>query len=63
MHNFFVFAGFRGHQCEIDIDECEFEMCSNNGVCYNKIGGFDCRCRTSYCGMYCNLTDPCEVST
>ncbi|XP_048124329.1 protein kinase C-binding protein NELL2 isoform X2 [Alosa alosa] len=38
--------GFTGKRCETDIDECENgrHTCSNDTVCFNMDGGYDCRC-------------------
>uniref|UniRef100_A0A8C5MYA4 Neural EGFL like 2 n=1 Tax=Leptobrachium leishanense TaxID=445787 RepID=A0A8C5MYA4_9ANUR len=38
--------GFTGPKCETDIDECVTgrHSCSNDTVCFNLDGGFDCRC-------------------
>ena len=33
-------------QClfDVDVDECEFHPCLDDGVCTNTDGGFDCGC-------------------
>ncbi|XP_037806367.1 protein crumbs isoform X1 [Lucilia sericata] len=55
-------TGFEGDNCEIDIDECAMsvEYCGGLGRCINQPGSFKCICQDSFCGAYCNFTDPCK---
>ncbi|XP_023158448.1 protein crumbs isoform X2 [Ceratitis capitata] len=55
-------TGFEGNNCDIDIDECtsDMEYCGGLGRCINMPGSFKCICQDSFCGAYCNLTDPCK---
>ena len=52
--------GFRGKNCEEDIDECKIaetngeEIC-NNGICINEVGWFQCFCRPGFTGDRCHL--------
>ncbi|XP_037950728.1 protein crumbs isoform X2 [Teleopsis dalmanni] len=57
--------GFEGVNCEIDIDECAtgVEYCGGLGRCINLPGTFKCICQDSFCGLYCNYTDPCKKAT
>uniref|UniRef100_A0A1I8PY45 Protein crumbs n=1 Tax=Stomoxys calcitrans TaxID=35570 RepID=A0A1I8PY45_STOCA len=57
-------TGFEGDNCEIDIDECAMsvEYCGGLGRCINLPGTFKCICQDSFCGAYCNFTDPCKQS-
>lgn len=57
-------TGFEGDNCEIDIDECAMsvEYCGGLGRCINQPGTFKCICQDSFCGAYCNFTDPCKQS-
>ncbi|KAI5091015.1 adhesion G protein-coupled receptor E2-like isoform X3, partial [Silurus meridionalis] len=34
--------------CDTDEDECKEEVCGNNAVCTNTIGGYYCQCKTGY---------------
>ncbi|XP_050414381.1 fibropellin-1 [Patella vulgata] len=55
--------GYRGSQCEQDIDECsDSTTCNNKGVCRNTLGGFTCDCmNTGFTGSTCQ-TDVNECS-
>ncbi|XP_054726521.1 protein crumbs isoform X3 [Anastrepha obliqua] len=55
-------TGFEGNNCDIDIDECAsgIEYCGGLGRCINLLGSFKCICQDNFCGVYCNLTDPCK---
>jgi len=55
-------TGFEGVNCDIDIDECSIntEYCGGLGRCINLPGNFKCICQDSFCGVYCNYTDPCK---
>lgn len=43
-------AGWEGFACELDIDECLEDPCSENATCDNFDGGFDCTCNPGYIG-------------
>lgn len=46
--------GFKGHRCEIDVDECaEENKCQNNSTCIDDIGSYRCECPTGFIGTYC----------
>lgn len=50
--------------CEIEIDECSFSPCLNNGTCQNLIGSFKCDCsETNFVGELCEIdvTRACNV--
>ncbi|XP_045483741.1 protein crumbs isoform X3 [Harmonia axyridis] len=54
-------TGFRGPQCETDIDECEDPLACGKGMCHNIPGNFKCTCLDPIgkCGHGCILDDPC----
>ncbi|KAL1131733.1 hypothetical protein AAG570_011346 [Ranatra chinensis] len=60
-------TGFEGPTCASDIDECSGPMmaptCPPNAQCINTPGAFFCKCQPGYCGIACNISDPCLVST
>ena len=41
-------TGFTGTHCEINIDECEADPCTNNATCNDLINDYRCDC---YQGM------------
>ncbi|XP_013385606.1 delta and Notch-like epidermal growth factor-related receptor [Lingula anatina] len=50
-------AGFAGHQCEIDINECDSSPCKNGGKCHDKVNGFFCDCPAGYVGTRCQTKE------
>ena len=68
----FCVIGWRGHDCEIDIDEClEYEEealgCDINAYCYNTPGSWQCLCNNGWTGDGhveggCYDADDCEFS-
>lgn len=36
---------FRGRNCEVAVNYCDFEPCLYNGICTSEIGGYRCSCR------------------
>merc|ERR550534_2475881 len=60
--------GFKGPNCEIDIDECNESSdgkpddsikCLNGGTCVDGVGDFDCKCAPGFLGPRCNSSGPC----
>ncbi|KAL4238860.1 hypothetical protein ACF0H5_003567 [Mactra antiquata] len=55
-HKFFCFCGkkstaaFKGDYCEININDCEPTSCTNNGICKDRINGYECDCHSRYEG-------------
>ena len=47
-------VGYKGRNCDIDIDECSFLPCLNNATCIDEIGNFSCNCALGYEGMCLN---------
>ena len=67
-------VGWRGDDCDQDVNECvadtgeETGVC-NNGICVNTPGSYDCYCKPGYTGNNCNneydecLSNPCIHGT
>ena len=45
--------GFRGINCDLDVNECLNSPCQNGGYCQNKIGTFNCFCPAGLTGLLC----------
>ncbi|XP_072177932.1 slit homolog 2 protein-like [Diadema setosum] len=55
-------AGFKGLNCEAEINECDQRPCMNGGVCENLAGGFRCDCATGFSGDMCEINvDDCRA--
>lgn len=39
-----IFSGFSGDMCQIDIDECSSTPCLNGAKCMDLPNGYDCEC-------------------
>ena len=37
-------SGFTGHDCEVNINECESLPCQNGALCVDEDNGFQCYC-------------------
>ena len=48
-------AGYEGHNCDIDINECAGNPCGDvtRGYCTDLVGGFECTCNEGYTGVPC----------
>lgn len=63
-------AGYTGHICETDVDECASNPCEHGAVCHDDIASFTCDCTgTGYTGHICNMDideclrgSPCGIS-
>lgn len=56
----FFFLGYTGLLCEVDIDECMQSIASCGlGRCLNMRGSYKCDCPEGYCGLGCDVDDPC----
>lgn len=45
--------GYRGHLCEVDIDECDPNPCVNGASCLDGLGSYTCRCLPGFNGTRC----------
>uniref|UniRef100_A0AAR2LD50 Sushi, nidogen and EGF-like domains 1 n=1 Tax=Pygocentrus nattereri TaxID=42514 RepID=A0AAR2LD50_PYGNA len=46
-------AGFTGHRCQIDVDECSSYPCLNGGTCADQVNSFICQCPLGFTGTLC----------
>ncbi|KAL9967398.1 hypothetical protein ACROYT_G025615 [Oculina patagonica] len=46
-------AGWKGINCDEDINECEASPCKNGATCENQPGGYSCSCMSGYTGQNC----------
>ena len=37
-------TGFKGKNCEININECKLSECQNGATCVDKVNDYDCDC-------------------
>ena len=59
---FSFFAGFTGERCEVNIDDCGFNLCQNGATCVDGIGSYECACPPEYTGRFCSEdVDECAV--
>jgi len=53
-------AGFRGDQCQFNIDDCDAQPCLNNATCVDGINTFTCDCGDLFTGKYCEKALMCD---
>jgi hypothetical protein len=46
-------AGYRGKNCEENIDDCPGNLCQNGATCVDDINRYSCRCPPTYMGELC----------
>lgn len=51
----FVFFRYKGVNCETNINECEMNPCSNQGVCFDNYGSYTCQCQFGFGGINCEI--------
>lgn len=55
--------GYTGTYCQIDINECLSQPCSNNSTCVDGINRYECRCPAGYTGHACEIDiNECDSS-
>ncbi|XP_053381797.1 sushi, von Willebrand factor type A, EGF and pentraxin domain-containing protein 1-like [Mercenaria mercenaria] len=47
--------GYLGTQCDINIDDCETNICMNNAICIDGVANYSCQCPADYTGQYCEI--------
>jgi len=58
--------GFKGTNCEININECQSGPCRSGGTCVDGINSFSCRCVPGWQGTLCEIninecqSGPCQ---
>ncbi|XP_020612749.1 neurogenic locus notch homolog protein 1-like [Orbicella faveolata] len=46
-------TGWKGKNCDEDVNECESTPCNNGGTCLNQQAGYSCKCKDGYSGDHC----------
>lgn len=46
--------GFRGKDCDVNIDDCVQNLCQNNGSCIDGINSYTCDCSPQFSGQFCH---------
>ena len=52
-------SGFTGTNCEINIDDCSSNPCSERGQCVDEVNNFQCICDPGFTGELCQDIDDC----
>lgn len=54
-------TGYTGSTCIDNIDECAYNPCLNNGVCFDNYGSYLCQCVAGFGGTNCEIAiDECQ---
>lgn len=55
-------SGFRGKNCEENIDDCPGNLCQNGATCIDDINRYSCSCPPSFMGELCEQdVDECSM--
>ena len=54
-NTYILLLGFTGDRCEVNIDDCPYNLCQNGGKCVDGVGSYSCDCPAEYTGQYCRL--------
>lgn len=59
---FFFLSGFRGQDCEENIDDCPGHQCQNGATCIDGVNSYTCGCPSTYTGRFCEQdVDECSL--
>ena len=65
--NFCFILGFKGRNCQENIDDCGGNLCKNGGRCVDGVNTYTCQCPANWQGGYCledvdecSLNNPCQ---
>ena len=54
-------GGYSGKECNVDINECASNPCTNGGQCVDHINAYSCSCRPGFTGINCETNiDDCQ---
>jgi hypothetical protein len=53
VHGFPCASGYRGKNCEENIDDCPGNLCQNGATCVDDINRYSCLCPPTYMGELC----------
>ena len=53
VHGFPSASGYRGKNCEENIDDCPGNLCQNGATCVDDINRYSCLCPPTYMGELC----------
>ncbi|XP_076803894.1 uncharacterized protein LOC143447846 [Clavelina lepadiformis] len=48
--------GYIGHDCEVEVNECESNPCQNGATCVDLIDDYQCMCQSGFSGRNCDET-------
>ncbi|XP_046380159.2 sushi, von Willebrand factor type A, EGF and pentraxin domain-containing protein 1-like [Haliotis rufescens] len=46
--------GYHGDNCDVNMDDCLENECTNGGTCVDGVAEYTCRCTPEYTGQYCD---------
>ena len=54
-----MLLNFTGERCQ-NTDDCQSNLCLNQGICYEKENDFECQCQEYWVGKTCEGIDYCK---
>lgn len=42
----YLYIGFQGQNCDVEINECSSTPCQNGGTCIDDVGNYTCQCNS-----------------
>jgi Notch 1 len=59
---FVLSPGFKGKNCEENIDDCPRNLCQNGATCVDDVNRYSCVCPPTFTGELCNRdVDECSL--